>query len=104
MEFARRMGYRSLGIAFCLGFIKEAAILAGILEGEFDVHSVCCKVGIEKSTFGMAERPWIGKVSCNPIEQARILAEGTEFNIILGLCVATILFLQALQGAVTPWS
>ena len=83
------MGYRSLGIAFCLGFIKEAGILAGILEGEFHVHSVCCKVGsIEKSTFGMAERPWIGKVSCNPIEQARILAEeGTEFNIVLGLCV-----------------
>ncbi len=89
MEFARRMGYKSLGIAFCLGFIKEAGVLAEILSKEFDVHSVCCKVGsIEKSIFGMAERPWIGKISCNPVEQARILAEeGTEFNIALGLCV-----------------
>ncbi|HPC75475.1 MAG: DUF1847 domain-containing protein [Thermovirgaceae bacterium] len=89
MEFARRMGFRRLGIAFCVGFKAEAAILGEILSKEFEVFSTCCKVGsVEKATFGMAERPWIGKVSCNPIEQARILAEeGTEFNIVLGLCV-----------------
>ncbi len=89
MEFSRRMGFKILGIACCLGLIKEARLLGEILSKEFEVHSVCCKVGsIEKSFFGMTERPWIGKYSCNPIEQARILAEeGTEFNIVLGLCV-----------------
>ena len=89
MEFARRLGFRRLGIAFCIGFKEEAAALGEILSREFEVHSVCCKVGsLEKSAFGMAERPWIGKYSCNPIEQARILAEeGTDLNIVLGLCV-----------------
>lgn len=89
MEFARRMGYKKLGLAFCLGVAWEARTLGGILSKEFQVHSVCCKVGsIEKSGFGMVERPWVGKCSCNPVEQARILKEeGTEFNIVFGLCV-----------------
>lgn len=89
MEFARRMGFKVLGLAFCLGLIKEANILGEILSKEFDVHSVCCKVGgIGKSVFGMAKRPWVGEPTCNPIEQARILDnEGTELNIVLGLCV-----------------
>jgi uncharacterized metal-binding protein len=89
MEFARRMGFRKIGIAFCIGILEEVRILAEILSREFDVHSVCCKVGsVKKAEFDMTERPWIGKYSCNPIEQARILnEEGTELNIILGLCV-----------------
>jgi len=89
MEFARRMGFKKLGIAFCLGVSKEARILGEILSKEFEVHSVCCKVGsITKEEMDMVERPWIGDYSCNPIEQARILAEeGTEFNIVIGLCV-----------------
>lgn len=89
MEFARRMGFKKLGIAFCIGLAKEARILGEILSREFEVHSVCCKVGsITKAEMDMVERPWIGAYSCNPIEQARILdEEGTEFNIVLGLCV-----------------
>lgn len=89
MEFARRMGFREIGIAFCLGVAEEARILGEIFSREFNLHSVCCKVGsIKKTVFGMSERPWIGKYSCNPIEQARMLdEEGTELNIVLGLCV-----------------
>lgn len=89
MEFARRMGFKKIGIAFCIGVIEEVRILAEILSREFEVSSICCKVGsITKAEFGMTERPWIGQYSCNPIEQARILnEEGTELNIVLGLCV-----------------
>lgn len=89
MEFARRLGFKKLGLAFCIGFLEEVRILAEIMSPEFDVHSVCCKVGsLEKSCFDMAERPWIGQYSCNPVEQARILNdEGTELNIVMGLCV-----------------
>jgi uncharacterized metal-binding protein len=83
------MGYKKLGLAFCLGVAWEARALGEILSKEFEVHSVCCKVGsIPKAEFNMAERPWIGRYSCNPAEQARILEEeGTDFNIVFGLCV-----------------
>ena len=32
VEFARRMGYRKLGIAACVGLLHEARIAAGILR------------------------------------------------------------------------
>ena len=104
MEFARRMNFKKLGIAFCIGVSAEAGILAEILSKEFEVHSVCCKVGsIGKAEFGMVERPWLGEGSCNPIEQARILnEEGTDFNIVIGLCVGhDSLFYRHSQAPVT---
>ena len=89
MEFARRLGAEKIGIAFCIGVLEEAKTLAEIFSTEFEVSSVCCKVGsMLKAEFGMTERSWVGAHSCNPIEQARILnEEGTELNIVLGLCV-----------------
>ena len=89
MEFARRMGYRKLGLAFCVGFKEEAALLGEILSEEFEVRSACCKVSsLMKADVDAALRPWVGEVSCNPVEQARILDEaGSQFNIVLGLCV-----------------
>lgn len=89
MEFSRRMGYKKLGIAFCVGFSTEAEVLGEILSQEFEVCSVCCKVSsMTKDEVGAAKRPWIGEISCNPAEQARRLDEdGCEFNIVLGLCV-----------------
>ena len=46
MNFARRIGARRLGIASCIGLIREARILQEILEANgFEVDSVCCKVG-----------------------------------------------------------
>ena len=52
-----------------------------------------CKVGgFDKSEIGMNDshkiRPGGFEPMCNPITQAELLnQEGTEFNIILGLCV-----------------
>ncbi|MCD6182881.1 MAG: DUF1847 domain-containing protein [Thermovirga sp.] len=89
MEFARRMNYRKIGLAFCIGLAEEARVVGEILSKEFEVESVCCKVGgLSKEDFDMPLRPWIGKVSCNPAEQARILdEEGCQLLVVLGLCV-----------------
>ncbi|MCF7935529.1 MAG: DUF1847 domain-containing protein [Synergistales bacterium] len=104
LEFSRRMGYRTLGMAFCIGLAEEAAVAGRIIEREFAFHSVCCKVGgVLKADLGLISRPWIGTVTCNPKEQARILNEaGTDLNIILGLCVGhDALFTKASEAPVT---
>jgi uncharacterized metal-binding protein len=91
MEFARRMGYTHLGIATCVGLIRESRILAEILRSNgFTVTGIGCKVGaIPKVSMGIdpvcAE---IGPNLCNPVLQAALLTEArTELNIVMGLCV-----------------
>ena len=87
--FAGRMGYKKLGIAFCIGLASEAEKLCAFLSEYFEVESVCFKTcGIPKSELGAKRGCNVGETSCNPIEQARILKEcGTELNLLLGLCV-----------------
>ena len=88
--FARELGCRRLGIAFCIGFEKEAKVLSDFLSKEFEVSSVCCKCcGIMKKDLGLAQiRDDREEAICNPVGQARTLAEdGTDLNIVLGLCV-----------------
>ena len=46
IQFARKCGYKKLGIAFCGGFANEARLLTDVLENKgFEVVSVRCKVG-----------------------------------------------------------
>jgi uncharacterized metal-binding protein len=92
--FAKKMGYKKLGIASCFGLKDEAEILSEILENRgFEVVSVCCKAGaIPKEKIGITEEqkinPGAFEAMCNPIAQAKILNDaGTEFNIAVGLCV-----------------
>lgn len=91
MTFARKMGYRKIGIANCIGLIHEARIFARILrENGFEPYAVICKVGgIDKSSVGIpSECENIGPAMCNPILQARLLNEAqTDFNVAIGLCV-----------------
>ena len=94
IEFAHKMGFRRLGIAFCEGLSSEAKILTDILEDQgFEVASVRCKVGrTPKEFLGLREEEKIaiGKFEpmCSPITQAAVLnTAGTDFNIIIGLCV-----------------
>ena len=94
-QFAKKMGYKKLGIAFCVGLKSEAETLTKILENRgFDVVSICCKTGgIPKERIGITEEqkirgPGVYESMCSPISQAEILnEEGTEFNILVGLCV-----------------
>jgi uncharacterized metal-binding protein len=94
MSFARRLGASHLGLAFCVGLLREARIAQKIFEaGGFRVSSVCCKAGaIAKEEIGLRDdekiRPGQFEALCNPIGQARLLAAaGTELNVALGLCV-----------------
>jgi len=93
-EFAKKMGYRKLGIAFCAGLYSEARSLTKILKVQgFEVVSVVCKTGCtSKETLGLKEdeKVRIGEFEsmCSPVVQAFILnEEKTDFNILVGLCV-----------------
>lgn len=93
-EFSKRMEYKKLGLAFCIGLYKEAQLFESILRNQgFEVASVVCKVGcVSKESIGIKdeEKVVIGvyESMCNPITQAEILNEArTDFNIIMGLCV-----------------
>ena len=93
-EFAEKMQYRRLGLAFCIGLTREAGIVEGILKKRgFTVVSVLCKAGrSSKERIGIkdAEKIFQGtdEAMCNSIFQAKLLNHArTEFNILLGLCV-----------------
>lgn len=94
MEFAHRMNYHRLGLAFCVGLRKEAKAVDSVFSANgFEVVSIMCKVGrIPKEAIGVRDEEKICsgefETMCNPILQAMILNdECTDFNILLGLCV-----------------
>lgn len=103
--FCREMDYKRLGVAFCLGLEKEAQLLCTLLRKHFTVYSICCKVcGVAKEDFGLkkiAEDKY--EAMCNPIMQAKVLAENnTQLNIIVGLCLGhDLLFSKYSQAPVT---
>lgn len=111
-EFAAKMGYQRLGLAYCLGLQEEAAKLSRVLETYgFEVVSVVCKVGcVPKEEIGLkeTEKVRVGKYEsmCNPIAQAEVLNEAlTEFNIIMGLCVGhDSLFLKHAKAMTTVFA
>jgi uncharacterized metal-binding protein len=93
-EFAQKMQYTKLGIAFCAGLHHEAQILSTILQAQgFEIVSVVCKVGCTpKEAIGVEDDQKIRigefEAMCSPIIQAQLLnAAKTDFNILLGLCV-----------------
>ena len=102
--YCKGMKYEKLGIAFCIGLEEEARTIDQILEKDFEVHSVCCKVcGVDKSEFDLERLKDGIDPTCNPIGQAMILnREKTELNIILGLCIGhDILFTKYSEAPVT---
>lgn len=114
IEFAKLMGYKKLGIAFCIGLKKEAKKVQDVLQAyNFEVCSILCKTGaFTKSEVGDLPQEYqmqsktgyaIGFVSCNPIGQALVLNEAkSEFNIIVGLCVGhDSLFIKYSEAPVT---
>lgn len=109
MEFARRMNYRKIGIAFCIGLREEAFLFRKVLESNgFEVCSAVCKVGsVPKEEVGVLQgeklHPEKFEVMCNPISQAMLLdAAGSQLSVILGLCVGhDTLFIRHAKAPVT---
>lgn len=93
-EFARKMKYRRLGLAFCVGLRREAKTVVEIYTAQnFEVVSVICKAGCsDKELIGLTGDQKISlhqpDAMCNPVNQALVLNQSeTDFNILLGLCV-----------------
>ena len=89
--FSKRMGFKKLGIATCVGLISESRKLALILRNHgFEVYGAACKCGTQrKDSIGCDPScNDLGVNMCNPILQAKLLnKEKTDFNITMGLCV-----------------
>jgi len=108
-EFAEKMNYKKLGLAFCAGLTKEAAIVGDLLLNRgFEVISVICKAGRSpKTILGLEKDQTVfndeKESMCNPIFQANLLNhEKTDFNILLGLCVGhDSLFFKYAEAPVT---
>ena len=95
IQFAHKMSYKKLGLAFCAGLANEARTLTEILENNgFEVISSRCKMGgVPKEKIGIKNEEKIGgpnscETMCNPIAQAKSLnSEKVDLGIMLGLCV-----------------
>lgn len=95
IQFARKNGYKRLGLAHCGGLAYEAGLLTGILEKNgFEVVSVQCKTGaVPKERIGIKADekiagPEMWETMCNPIVQAMILnRSNVDMAIMLGLCI-----------------
>lgn len=91
IEFAKRIGAKKIGIATCVGLIRETRTLSCILRSHgFEVYGVACKAGtVRKTEVGIPKTcENTGVNMCNPILQAKMLnAEHTDLNIVMGLCV-----------------
>jgi uncharacterized metal-binding protein len=110
IRFARKCGYRRLGIAHCIGLAGEARTLSEILENNgFEVVSVQCKMGaVPKEELGLGAEekiagPEAWESMCNPIAQALALNEaGVDMAVMLGLCIGhDTLFLKYCRVPVT---
>ncbi len=109
-DFARRMGYQHLGLAFCASVAAEAGMYQRFLEDRgFRVTSVMCKTGaiLKEDLLGLNDeqkvRPGCVEPMCNPIAQAALLAEaGVDLNVVMALCVGhdSIFFAHA-KGPIT---
>lgn len=91
-EFAKAMGYRRLGMAFCIGLNDEARYIARFFRRRgFDFYSICCKnCSIAKRELGLQQvRPELDhEAMCNPKMQAKFLAEkDVQLYLSCGLCV-----------------
>lgn len=95
IEFIKRMGYKKIGIASCVGLMRETGILTRILRASgIESYTVGCKIGaVDKTVVGVPNEKKLNggcghESLCNPIMQAKTLEEwGSDFNIVVGLCV-----------------
>ncbi len=103
VEFSKSMNFQKIGLAYCYGMEKDAALIAQILrESGFKTVPVSCTTGGFKQT-EVNEKSKISSVSCNPLAQAaQINSEAVDFTITMGLCLGhDILFQKQINSYTT---
>jgi uncharacterized metal-binding protein len=88
-KFAKEMGYKKIGVAFCKGLRKYGEEVDKILSEEFEVVSVCCNVrGITKQDLKV--KPILNgtEPACNPIGQSTVLNDAdVDIVVKCGFCL-----------------
>ena len=95
IEFVNSMKYERIGLAYCYGMESEAKAVRDVFRREgIRLHTVSCTVGglpqsaVHSSSCNL-------HVSCNPLGQAHQMnAEGTDFVILMGICLGHDILLQ----------
>lgn len=110
VEFAKRMGYARLGLAFCGGLRSEAKIVHEFFEqAGFETLSIMCKAGrVPKSELGIGQDNHVdtqspAETTCHPVFQAMAAnRHKVDFCVLLGLCVGhDSLFIKHAEAPVT---
>ncbi len=109
MEFGKALGVKKVGVACCLGLIRDGSEFVRFLRrAGFEVVFIACTIGGATATdIGAPEEyGFYGGMACNPIAQAKILNfEKTELNFMLGLCVGhDTLFIKHSQAPIVDFA
>jgi uncharacterized metal-binding protein len=103
IEFSKSMNFKRIGIAYCYGMEKDAALVTQIFrESGFKLCPVSCTTGGFMQS-GVNDKSKIEKVSCNPLAQSEQLnSENVDFTISMGLCLGhDILFQKNIKSYTT---
>lgn len=103
IEFSKLMKYSTIGLAYCYGMEKDAALIVSTLKSNgLKVEAASCTVGgIAQNDVNLGSN--ICNVSCNPIGQARQLnSKAPDLVITMGLCLGhDILFNREIKADTT---
>lgn len=90
IDLCKKMGYKKIGLAYCVGFQEEADLYSKIIRkhGLQVVSVCCCNGGFNLADHGVQLPEGCEfDAACNPIGQARLMNEQeVEFNLVMGLC------------------
>lgn len=103
IEFAKKMKYKRVGLAYCYGMENEVQLISGIIrDSGLNVRSVSCTVGGIAQNEVNPESEYC-TVSCNPIGQAMQLnTEKVDLVVMIGLCMGhDILFQREVKADCT---
>lgn len=96
--YAQELGYKRVGIAYCVSMIKEAQELVRRLEeAGLEGVSSCCRTGsVDYGEIGLTKaHPERFAAICNPIAQGKLLAEAeVDLVVQMGLCIGHDILLQ----------
>lgn len=86
-QFASNADIKRIGVAHCVGMMREAALLKERLSDAFEVITIDCKCG-KIPAAELLNDPNVKGTSCNPVGQAAYLEDhNTQLNISMGLCM-----------------